>query len=438
MKTPVTYNIKSIFLEALLVAYLIAVLYSKTLLTIDMGLLFLMSFVYFGDQKTITFYKKNILKKRITAFFKSKQYPALTLIFFLVVLSGINSSDLHEWKHHLILKLPFLLLPFAFFSIGEITTKQYIRLYIYFVIIMFLSTFPVLVEYFTNKEEIDNIIKSGQIIATPIDHIRYSLLLAFSVAAAYILYESNYYKNTGWFKPLIGAIGFLNFIALHLIAVRSGLIIVYILLLFLVIRCNWSTKKKKVLIILSILFVFPIFSYQFINSFRNKIDYMKYDYDMRLQNRGSHYSDSERYYSWKIGKEIFKNNIILGTGIGDLKSECIRMYKKLYPDKVLDFKYPHNQFLFILAGSGILGLALFLIAIYYPLLYRNNRKDPFFFSFIILITISFFVENSIERSYSTGIYLFFVLIALNHSLSKSRKNDDNNYLCTNFKNSIEQ
>jgi len=128
----------------------------------------------------------------------------------------------------------------------------------------------------------------------------------------------------------------------------------------------------------------------------------------------------------------------LGTGIGDLKSECIQMYKKIYPDKVLDFKYPHNQFLFILTGSGVMGLILFLIAIYYPLFYKKNRKDPFFLSFMILITISFFVENSIERSYSTGIYLFFVLIALNHSLSKSRKNDDNNYLCTNFKNSIEQ
>ena len=438
MKTPGTYNIKSIILEVLLVAYLIAILYSKTLLTVIIGLLFVMSFMYIENKKTVIFYKKNLLKKRITLFLKSKQYPALTLIFFLVVLSGINSSDLHEWKHHLILKLPFLLLPFAFSSIGEITTKQYFRLYIYFVVIIFLSTFPVLIEYFTNKEEIDNIIKSGQIITTPIDHIRYSLLLAFSVAASFILYESNYYKNSGWFKPLIGTIGIFNFITLHLIAVRSGLIIVYILLLFLIIRCNWSTKKKNVLIILSILFVFPIFSYQFINSFRNKIDYMKYDYDMHLQNQGRHYSDSERYYSVQVGKEIFKDNIILGTGIGDLKSECIQMYKKIYPDKVLDFKYPHNQFLFILTGSGVMGLILFLIAIYYPLFYKKNRKDPFFLSFMILITISFFVENSIERSYSTGIYLFFVLIALNHSLSKSRKNDDNNYLCTNFKNSIEQ
>ncbi len=430
-------NIKSILIEIVLVIYLISVLYSKTLLTITMGLIFLMAFVDIEYKNGIRISLRKDLKSTFTRFTQSKEYIVIPLIFILVVLSGFNSFDLIEWKHHIVLKLPFLILPFAFYSFDHIPLKQYFRLYIYFVILMFVSTIPVLFNYFSNKEQVDNLIKTGQIIDTPIDHIKYSILLAFSVAAGYILYINNHFFKYKKVIKLIALMGIFNFVVLHILAVRSGIIIVYILLLYLIPKCN-RFKMNAVVLLIAFLFIFPVFSYYFIDSFKNKIDYAKYDYKMLIKGKGEDYSDSERFYSWKTGYDIFKKHKLFGVGIGDLKTESIKSYKILFPDKTLKFKYPHNQILFILSSSGILGLLLFLAGIYFPIFYKRAVKDPFFTSFMILITISFVVENTIERSYSIGIYLFFVLIALNHSLSYNQKPKDNNYLCANFKNHSEQ
>ncbi len=438
MRTNQNTNTKFKLTEILFAIYLISVLYSKTLLTISMGLIFLIAFVDIEYKNEIHIGWRTDLKKVFIGFTHTKQYIAITLIFIIVVLSGFNSSDLIEWKHHIVLKLPFLILPFAFYSIGHIPLKQYFRLYIFFVILMFVSSLLPLFNYFVNKEQVDNMIKTGQVIETPIDHIKYSILLAFSVAAGYILYVNRHFFKNQIKLQLIALMSIFNFVVLHILAVRSGIIIVYILLFYLIPKCNRFKKKAVVLLILTFLFVFPFFSYYFIDSFKNKIEYAKYDYKMYINEKGKDYSDSERFYSWKIGYDIFKRHKLFGIGIGDFKTECTKTYKTLFPDKTLRFKYPHNQFLFILSSSGILGLLIFLAGIYLPIFYKSAEKDPFFLSFMILITISFSVENTLERSYSIGIYLFFVLIALNHSLSYNRKPKDNNYLCANFENQSEQ
>jgi len=134
---------------------------------------------------------------------------------------------------------------------------------------------------------------------------------------------------------------------------------------------------------------------------------MLYDYKMFKKGEGQNLSDSERLYSYQIGYEIFKDSPILGCGIGDLRKLCGEKFMSKYQMDVS--KYPHNQYLFILAGSGILGLVLFLIGMCYPIFYFRKKQDSLFFAIWLIVIISFLVENTIERSYSISFFLLFFL-----------------------------
>jgi len=401
--------------EIILIIYLISVLYSKSLLTISMLTLFIISVFEIKISPFLHISFKKDIVKTIINYFSHKEYLALNLIFILTLLSGLNSSNLSEWYHHLVLKLPFLFLPFAFFSLGKLSEIQYNRLFYYFIGLMFLSSIPILINYIKNKVQFDQLIKLGQIIPTPIDHIKYSLLLSFSILASVILILNNFKIKYSFEKYILSIIAIFNFVILHILAVRSGIVIVYILFPIIIFKTVWKKNKKNSIFILVILFIIPYLSYLNIGSFRNKIDYMVYDYKMYENNDGENYSDSGRIYSMKVGIQIFKENLIVGTGIGDLKEECTKMYKSLFPNKKIKVKYPHNQFLYIMSGSGIFGLILFLIAILYPYIKINKENNLIVLSFMITISLSFLVENTIERSYSIGFYLFFILIALNYS-----------------------
>ena len=91
---------------------------------------------------------------------------------------------------------------------------------------------------------------------------------------------------------------------------------------------------------------------------------------------------------------------------------------------------PHNQFISVYAGTGLIGLAIFLFALSYPLYWvllqvrgspqHNPGLDPsgtslgnaLFLGFHIIILASFMVENTIENSMGVGIYAFYLLLWL--------------------------
>ncbi len=409
--TPKSTSINAGLFEILIILFLVSILYSKTLLTIVEILLFSMSFFIIDNNFKLKRRKDIIFN--FHRYIKSPQYWTLNLFFIAVLISGINSTNLTEWFHHLILKLPFLFLPFAFFPIGKISEDKYLRFFYYFIIIIFCSSVGVFTEYINSYPELITKIKTGQSINTPIDHIKYSLLLSIAVIASFELYIKNYYLKYPFERILIGITGIGIFIFLHFISIRSGIATVYFALTILIIKDFWLKEKTVVFISILILFISLILFYNTIPLFHDKIEYMKYDLKMYKNDRGENYSDAERLYSWKAGMALIKKKPFFGTGIGDLKDELKTTYKKIFPDKNLKVKYPHNQFIFTMSGMGLAGLVFLIIAIFFPLLSNKNYHNSLFLGIMIILISSFIVENTIERAYSTAFYLFFVLISLN-------------------------
>ena len=80
---------------------------------------------------------------------------------------------------------------------------------------------------------------------------------------------------------------------------------------------------------------------------------------------------------------------------------------------------PHKQFISVCAGMGMIGLAIFILAFFFPLFYKKIKPDALFITLHLIIFASFFTENTIENSVGVGFYVFFLLLGI-HFLSAKK------------------
>ena len=214
-------------------------------------------------------------------------------------------------------------------------------------------------------------------------------------------------------KIILGLALVYLFILIHFLAVRSGILILYVnLFVFFIIR---TIRSKKY--ILGIAFIVgitatPFIAYLSIPTFKEKVQYSILDFKMSKQDKEVAFSDGERLRSYEVGWELFAKGPIGGIGVGDIFKEYEDLYEVKYFIKS-PTRLPHNQFLTIAVSTGMVGLLFFLISFIFPFTFQSAYKDPFLLALFILMFLSFLVENTIERQYSVGFYLIFLLLGLN-------------------------
>jgi O-antigen ligase len=318
------------------------------------------------------------------------------------------------------MKLPFLAVPLAFYNLPPVKERQYHLLHYVFFILMFSAAIPPLLNYGLNYYKFQEAIGQGKSISLPVQHVKFSLFYAFGIISMIILYRKGFvYKWRIERKLQIGAI-VLGILFLHVLAIRTGILVFYVGLFLLAITDVVKKGKWKTIIAVLIMsFIIPVASYYAVPSFHKKVDYMLWDYGKFSQGEGKGYSDSERIESIKIGLQLVKEHPISGTGIGDLKDETKTRYLENFgPEKYV--LYPHNQYLFVTAGMGLVGLLVFLFCLGFPYFYFRINLHPLFLSLGIITFVAFFVDNLLERSVGVGFYVFFLClgISLLHKSSK--------------------
>jgi O-antigen ligase len=400
----------NLFLVLILI-FLSSIVYSKFALSLSMILLVLLSLLPDG---------KISIREDVNLLFSNKYLLSITLFFFIYFISGVNSENVGEWLHQIKMKLPYLIMPFVLWRFRHMIIKFYPAYHFLFSSVVFFSALAVLFHYCYDAENINKGISQGKSMITPVDHIKYSLFITFSVISSLIIIWKERLHLNKIQKTIALLACFFLVVFLHVLASRSGIILCYILLLVLgVLFLRESKKYLLILPLVSIIFLTPIIAYNTVPSFKSKIGYMFYDLNQYMQGEGLNYSDSERIYSYKVGYELFKENLLLGTGIGDLMDSCKIKYKSMFGKEI--HKYPHNQFIFTIAGMGLLGLLLFLIAFFYPLSLVVSSKAYLYLFLALLILGSFTVENTLERSYSIAFFTFFwtcgIIYGQRHNIS---------------------
>lgn len=342
-------------------------------------------------------------------FIRNKSYIAATSIFFIIAYSGIYSEFTPFYWDRVRVALPFLILPFAFSSLPKLSERQY-QLILYFLLIaVTIASLGTLVNYLSDFAFYTKELNHGRPIPTPIHHIRFSLLIAFTVAVGMWLLVKKVVFRFSWERWLILGLTVFLFVFTHILSVRSGIAVMYLTLFALSLQYVFKTKRyilggSVVLMIIAA----PFLAYQFVPSFKNRIEYAIYDFQNMQKGNVKNFSDGERLISYEAGFQVGNQNPWFGVGIGDLNNEIQQYYTENHPNFTV--KRPHNQFIFFYAAIGIIGTIAFSIAFLIPFFHNHNFKDELILAFHIIVFLSFMVETTIGSAIGTAYYIFFLLL----------------------------
>ena len=352
--------------------------------------------------------------KQTSAVYLRRPAFYLNAIFFLVILlSGINSDDKAQWDTFLRIKIPFLILPFTFCAFTFFDRTFFNKLLFAFVSCMLVSAACVMINYSLHYADINEQILSGSVIPVPFSHIRYTLMLVFAFFAVSWLWEQRIIERR--YILLIPALFF--FVVVHILSSRSGWLALYVGLLFYFFKYVYQSRRYFIgLSMLTAIILIPFLSYQFIPSFHNKIDYMKYTTGQYSAGQVDDMSDAMRLTSWRVGMEIIHRHPWTGVGVGNLLVESKKVSKELFPNikNDDDRKMPHNEFIWIWAAAGIFGLLGYCVAFFFPFISGLHYRNWLFAMLYIIFFTSFLTEPSIEEQIGSIFYLVFLLIFLAH------------------------
>jgi O-antigen ligase len=359
------------------------------------------------------------------AFLRYTQYPALWLLSLLFIVPAISyfwSLDTSYWWVRTRVRIPFFVLPWAFANLPRLTERQqYLVLYI-LVWVMVLFCIGVGINYMLDYENILEGLAQGHPIPVPRHHIRFNLILVTTILSGGWLWARRFVWRYPWERTaLTGAVLFL-FAFLHVLTVRSGMAALYVALFYTICRFIWRTRRWKLgLAAIVIIASIPIVALKTIPSLQTRIQYMLHDWEQYKLDTGDDYSDAERWVSLTAGMQLWRESPMAGVGAGDLPMEIQRVVNDRFPRYTIEPKLPHNQFIYILAGTGLLGLLLSLLAWFVPIFEGNNRGFYLFAAFQFIIFVSFLVEYTLETSIGVTFYLFYLLWFRNIAIFKITK-----------------
>ena len=389
----------------------IGLLYSRFMISVGM-IFFLFGALWGGD-----------LKSKWDAFISNKAFLAVTLVFFLYLLTGFWSTNTEYFLHQMRIKLPFFFLPFAFSATRGLSMKTMERLMLFFIAAMLTSALWSVGMFLTDFDHYIEIYKKGQIIPTPIHHVRYSIMI--SIAVLMCLYMS--IKPREIVIPNIGpallVVAILLISYLHLLAVRSGLLTLYVILACGIFYYLKETDKTKWLVpIVATGIIGIVLAINFVPTIQNKIAYTKYSIQEFSKNKNiRELSDSRRLGSIIAGIELTKKHPITGVGMGDLMDETNDYLKENYPDLIDLELLPHNQYILTSTVAGIPGLLIFIFLTCLPLFYLNGWKDFLLTATHLSFFASFMVEHTIEAQIGVAVYIFIILFSIKNWEIKSTK-----------------
>jgi O-antigen ligase len=345
--------------------------------------------------------------RKIPHLFIEASAGIFVLFFLLVLVSGTYSQDTAQWLERLRIKVPFLMLPLAFFVIPKPNEEQLHRTLYFIWALMIGAALLSIGWYLADREAITDAITRGKSMPTPINHIRFSLMAVFAAVSGYYLLRQRFVLKFKWEKwlQILGTVFLMVFI--HIWAIRSGMLALYLCLGAVLLYEIWRTRKWIFLgSLLVALPLIPIIAYKTVPTFRNKVDYMSYDLIRFKAGDTGAYSDGRRLRSMEASWQVGMQHKWFGVGYGDIKHHMRQYYETHHPDLPAENSLdPHNQFLYVFVGLGFFGLGIFMWAMLYPLWLAWRWRNILFMCFNLIAITSLIPEYPLENQVGTAFYL---------------------------------
>jgi O-antigen ligase len=343
------------------------------------------------------------------------EFLGFLLVYLVHAVTGLLHSSLADkvLQQDLVLQLPFVLLPIAFWLLPTWKPRHQQFLWLLLLGCCLVAASGATAYYLSHNKEIEKLYLQSKVMPTEPDHIRFSLLISIAVVAGVIL-VFNKQLTLFWERATACAVVLL-FLFQHLLAVRSGILTMYgaglVWLLWVGYhQRRWRTTFIGTALIIGLgtgcLLVFPTLQNKIINT---RTDASQFDSVEAANN----YSMVARVYSYQAAWAIIQQHPLLGVSKVKLADEMAQQYSYRFP--AIDPKryvLPHNQFIYNLAAYGLIGLVIFIVGYYY-LLWKNLGRQNILLGLIYLIvTISFLAEYTLESNIGVIVGLFFMLLAV--------------------------
>lgn len=323
-------------------------------------------------------------------------------------------------------KLPLAAIPLFVFSFrpDRINVSR-----INFLILAFLSiaTFYSLMNYGFNFHEINENYSKAKVmkVLSYGDHIRISWLIAASILL--VIYEWTKTTDT-YIKKWMIAYAMVQILFLHILGAKTGLLVLYAILLSVVIYFVLLQKAYRLIWAALLLFAIPILAFKTLPSFQNRLGYVMYDYHIyKAEEYVPGMSDGMRYFSIKGGIDVFKQNLWTGVGFTNMNKAMDHWYSTKMPQIVhSEYIFPSSQILIYAIGGGILGLLAILGLLLSPFFKKSLRTSWVFMAFYPVSICTFLFETHLEGQLPIFAcsFLFSWIIYISYNLKQDYKDEE--------------
>ena len=376
--------------------------------------------------------------------FYKKMMPYLIGIWIVCWISATLLSHFHrESFNNKILLLPVLF--YLFHILGMIWTTKYwsgvFDLEVKFSILLFPLAFIFLTPIYKNKlKEILFAFIAGNLIVSLFCLCRaavlyfvyskpsffynelsffghpsyFSMYLTFCIIILYYMITRKF-GNFNYYTKIIFIALILYFcIFIFLLSSRAGIICAF-MVLFLMITIDIIRNRKLLPSIVWLLISIGLFI-------------IALKYNSRLQdaekimgtNGKSFYSNKEttesigvRYLIWQTAFDIFKENLIIGVGTGDVKAVLLKNYKILGMTGAYGNKLNvHNQFFESFFGLGIPGGLLLILVFLVPFIMAIRKRNFIMIFFLLTTGFNFLIESMLNTQAGVVFFSFFLCLLI--------------------------
>ena len=156
------------------------------------------------------------------------------------------------------------------------------------------------------------------------------------------------------------------------------------------------------------------YHYLYMNNFEKRIHKIIWEYDNYQDKRDFNgHSVIMRWEYWKTGFRIFKQNLWMGVGTGDVQDAFNAQYEKDQSQLLLKYRLrAHNQYITYAVTFGIFGILAFAFFLIFPIVNTGLYKDYTYVAFFSIVLLSMFTEDTLETQVGINFFVLFNTILL--------------------------
>jgi len=252
-------------------------------------------------------------------------------------------------------------------------------------------------------------------------HIDYSIFLAFTaVILLNRLLSDRYTKKEKWvilffFLTISGNL-FINEGRTGQLAFVAGI--------FATVFIHYKLTLKSIFISFFLIIIIFTSAYTLSDKFQSRIQAAQTDIE-KINKGQLNSSWGMRVAMYTVAADIFKENPVLGVGVGDFRDAATEALVKNdhgFHEEVIEFipKYHfHSQYLNVLVQGGFIGLLLLLLVFYQfsRLTISNPELKELSLLIIILFLVGFIPEPLLMKQFTNVLFILFAGLFLGSSLN---------------------